>query len=124
MRLAPADASLRLALGRQWLKAGALDKAVAEFQKAVEDPRVGVDALVQLGFAFQRKGFLDLARKNYERALDGSSGTDTRSKEILYNLGSIAESEDQTDEARTFFARIFEIDIGYKDVAAKMEHYK
>jgi tetratricopeptide (TPR) repeat protein len=124
VRLAPADASLRLALGRQWLKAGALDKAVAEFQKAVEDPRVGVDALVQLGFAFQRKGFLDLARKNYERALDGSSGTDARSKEILYNLGSIAESEDQTDEARTFFARIFEIDIGYKDVAAKMEHYK
>ena len=74
--------------------------------------------------AFQKKGFTDLAKKNYERALEGSSGSDERSKEILYNLGLIAEEEGEADQARTFFARIFEIDIGYRDVAARMEHYK
>lgn len=124
VRLRPGDAGLRLSLGRLMLKTGAVDEAVAEFQKAVDDPRAGTDALMQLGEAFQKKGFLDLAKKNYERALEGSSGSDARSKEILYNLGSIAESEDQTDEARALFARIFEIDIGFRDVAAKMEQYK
>lgn len=124
VRLRPGDAALRLSLGNSLLKAGEVDEAVAEFQKAVDDPRVGKDALVQLGGAFHQKGFLDLAKKNYERALDGSSGSDARSKDILYNLGSIAEAEGQPDEARALFARIFEIDIGYKDVAAKMETYK
>ncbi len=124
LKLRPGDAGLRLALGRLLLKTGEVDGAIGEFQKAVDDPRVGGDALVQLGVAFQQKGFLDLAKKNYERALEGSSGSDARSKEILYNLGSIAESEDQIEEARGLFARIFEIDIGYRDVAAKMEHYK
>ncbi|MCB9914727.1 MAG: tetratricopeptide repeat protein [Planctomycetes bacterium] len=124
VRLRPGDAALRLELGRGLARTGELDAAVAEFQRAVDDPRVGLDALCQLGGAFQQKGFLDLAKKNYERALSGSSGTDARSKEILYNLGSIAEAEGQPDEARARFARIFEIDIGYKDVAEKMEHYK
>lgn len=124
VRLRPGDASLRLQLGRQLMRVESVDEAVAEFQKAVEDPRVGCDAQFSLGLAFQKKGFTDLAKKNYERALQGSSGSDERSKEILYNLGSIAEEEGATEQARAFFARIFGIDIGYRDVAAKMEHYK
>ena len=124
VKLRPGDAALRLSFGKLLLKSGEVDEAVAEFQKAVDDPRAGADALMQLGVAFQAKGYLDLAKKNYERALAGSSGADARSKEILYNLGTIAEAEDQTEEARALFARIFEIDIGYRDVAAKMEHYR
>jgi tetratricopeptide (TPR) repeat protein len=122
--LRPGDASLRIKLGQQLLKAEELDGAIGEFQKAVEDPRLGREANFYLGAAFQRKGFADLARKNYERAMEGCSGSDERSKEILYNLGSIAEGADQVDEARTLFARIFEIDISYRDVATKMEQYK
>ncbi len=124
VRLRPGDAGLRLKLGRQLMRQEAVDEAVAEFQRAVEDPRVGCDAQFSLGLAFQKKGFTDLAKKNYERALEGSSGFDERSKEILYNLGSIAEEEGDAEQARTFFARIFEIDIGYRDVATRMEHYK
>ena len=124
VRLRPSDAGLRLRLGQQLLKIDELDAAVSEFQKAVDDPRLGREANFQLGISFQRKGFADLAKKNYERAMQGSSGSDERSKEILYNLGSIAEEESRPDEARDLFARIFEIDIGYRDVASKMEQYK
>jgi hypothetical protein len=49
---------------------------------------------------------------------------DERAKEILYNLGAIAEAEGRTDEARERYARIFEVDIGYRDVAAKMEGFR
>ena len=90
----------------------------------MDDPRLGREANFYLGSAFQKRGYADLAKKNYERAMEGCSGSDERSKEILYNLGSIAEGEGQVDEARVLFARIFEIDIGYKDVASKMEQYK
>ena len=60
------------------------------------------------------------ARKQYERALEGTNGTDDRAKEILYNLGTIAENEGNPEEARSFFIRIYEVDIGYRDVADKM----
>jgi tetratricopeptide (TPR) repeat protein len=124
VRLRPSDASLRIKLAQQLLKVEEVDGAVGELQKAVDDPRLGREANYYLGAAFQKKGFADLARKNYERAMEGSSGSDERSKEILYNLGAIAEGEGQNDEARSCYARIFEIDIGYRDVAAKMEQYK
>ncbi len=124
VRLRPSDAGLRLKLGQQLLKIEEIDAAVGEFQKAVDDPRLGTEAQFQLGVSFQRKGFADLAKKNYERALEGCSGSDERSKEILYNLGAIAEEGSRPEEARELFARIFEIDIGYRDVATKMEQYK
>lgn len=124
VRVRPSDASLRIKLGQQLLKIDELDSAVGELQKAVDDPRLGHEANFYLGAAFQRKGFADLAKKNYERAMEGCSGSDERSKEILYNLGSIAEEQSQPEEACSFFARIFEIDISYRDVATKMEQYK
>jgi tetratricopeptide (TPR) repeat protein len=120
----PGDAGLRLKLGKRLMRVGDHDAAAAEFQKAVGDPRVRVEARMSLAHCFQAKGFLDLSRKEYEGALEGSTGVDDRAKEILYNLGEIAEAEDKSDEARGYYARIFEVDIGYRDVAAKMERFR
>ena len=124
VRLRPGDGGLRLKLGKLLLRDEAYDEALSEFQKVVDDPRLAREALFYLGQSFQKKGFHDLARKNYERALDGNPGHDERAKEILYNLGTIAETEGQDEQARSCFSRIFEVDIGYRDVAAKMEQYK
>lgn len=124
VRTRPSDAGLRIKLAQQLLRLEEVDEAVGELQKAVDDPRLGREANFFLGTAFQKKGFADLARKNFERALEGCSGSDERSKEILYSLGAIAEGEGQPEEARTLFGRIFEIDIGYRDVADKMEQYR
>ena len=49
---------------------------------------------------------------------------DERAKEILYNLGDLAAAEGSGEEARSFYARIYEVDIGYRDVAAKMEEFR
>ena len=119
----PGDAALRLALGKRLMRLEDYDAAASELQKAVGDIRVARDAHVALASCFQHKGFLDLARKEYERALEGSQ-SDERSKEILYNLGAIAEAEGDSSEARSFYARIFEIDISYRDVASKMEQFR
>lgn len=122
--LRPADANLRLQLGRRLMKIGEFDGAMGELQKAVGDPRTRRDAQFSLAQCFQGKGYADLARKEYQKCLEGTPGVDDRAKEILYNLGLIAETEGNGAEARTFFARIFEVDIGYRDVVAKMERYK
>ncbi|MDP6521018.1 MAG: hypothetical protein QF411_14070, partial [Planctomycetota bacterium] len=63
-------------------------------------------------------------RKEYQRALDGRQQVDDRAKEILYNLGAIAEAENDPAEARSLYARVFEVDISYRDVAVKMEQFK
>lgn len=121
LELTPGDAGLRLSLGKALVRQERYDEAAAELQKAVPDPRLADEAHVHLALCFQKKGFLDLARKEYQRALDARPEVDERAREILYNLGAIAEAEGDPAEARGFYARIFEVDIGYRDVAQKME---
>ena len=63
---------------------------------------------------------LDLAQKEYESALQVTEEKSERAKEILYSLGTIAEAQGNSEGARSFYIRIYEIDIGYRDVAEKM----
>jgi hypothetical protein len=53
--------------------------------------------------------------------MGGLADADGRAKEILYNLGLIAERQGQDDLARGHFARVYAVDITYRDVATKME---
>lgn len=122
--LHPGDASLRLQLAWRLMRADDFDGALAELQKSNSDPRLRRESLFLMAQCFQRKGFKDLARKEYEHALEGVTVLDERAKEILYNLGLLAESEGAREQARTHFIRIFEVDIGYRDVAAKMEQFR
>lgn len=122
--LRPADPALRLQLGRRLMRSGEFDRALAELQKAMADPRSRREAQFALAQCFQGKGFADLARKEYLHALEGHPSVDERAKEILYNLGALAEAEGNASEARAHYARIFEVDIGYRDVAAKMERFR
>jgi tetratricopeptide (TPR) repeat protein len=117
----PGDMQLRLALGKRLEKGDDIDGALAAFQKVLGDPRMGSEAHFHLAGCFQKKGILDLARKEYQTALAGCRGVDDRAKEILYNLGLISEAEGDPSGARSSYIRIFEVDIGYRDVAAKME---
>lgn len=122
--LRPGDPALRLQLGRRLMRAGDFDGALAELQKAIADPRSRRDAQFALAQCFQGKGYPDLARKEYLHALEGHASMDDRAKEILYNLGALAEAEGNSTDARAHYARIFEVDIGYRDVAAKMERFR
>jgi tetratricopeptide (TPR) repeat protein len=117
----PGDGAARLTLGRALLKAGELDQAAGELQKAQNDPRNRDEAVYLLAQCFHQKGFLDLARKEYAQALGDRPDSDLRAREILYHLGAIAEAEGDSVEARACYARIYQVDIGFRDVAQKME---
>ena len=120
----PTDPALRFQLGGALLRATRLDEAIAEFQQSVRDPRQKLDSLLALGQAFLGKGHLDLARAQLEKALEAVPGINPRSKDILYNLGVIAEQQGKRDDAARFYMRIYEVDIGFKDVSRKIEQLK
>jgi tetratricopeptide (TPR) repeat protein len=91
------------------------------------DPRLGPQARFYLARCFHGKGLLDLARKAFEDALPESLGRDGqemdgRSCEILYHLGLIAEESGESAQAKSHYARIYAVDIAYRDVAQKIEN--
>lgn len=120
----PGDSQLRLELAKKLLRTGDHDGAISELQQVTSDPRTERDARFFLGQAFHEKGFSDLARKEFKQALQEGARLDDRSKEILYNLASIAEATGETEEARSYYSQVFEVDISYRDVAQKMESFK
>lgn len=119
----PSDTAARFELGSSLLEAGETDAAIAELQHAVKDPRKKSEALFLLGRAFQRKDLADLALGQYQKALE-NAGSGILAKESLYEMGEICAQIGKRDEAMQHFARILEQDIGFRDVAARVEKLK
>jgi hypothetical protein len=42
---------------------------------------------------------------------------------LIYNLGTVLEAMEKKEEAIEQFKQIYEADIGYRDVAAKVDAY-
>lgn len=119
----PSDLSARFDLGAGLLEAGDTDDAIAELQQAVKDPRKKTDAMFLLGRAFQQKDLHDLALGQFEKALEAAGGG-ARAKEALYEMGVICEAQGKADDALRHFTKILEQDIGFRDVAQKVEALK
>ncbi len=119
--LRPGDPTLVLGLARRLERAGETDRALAELQRVQHDPRVRPEALFLIARGFRAKGVLDLAEKGFRAALEAAEPGSERAKEALYALGSLAGERGDHGEARACFVRIYEIDIGYRDVAEKLK---
>jgi tetratricopeptide (TPR) repeat protein len=65
----------------------------------------------------------DLAARTLQNALKEKPVFDDEKKDLIYQLGSILEKMGKKEEAIEQFKQIYEIDIGYKDVAAKVDAY-
>ncbi len=117
----PTDLGFRFELGSALFESGDADGAIAELQQAVKDPRKQIDALLTLGRAFRHKGMADLARTQFEKALSSTGGAGGRlGKEILYELGGLAESAGDREVARKHYSAILELDWSYRDAADRV----
>lgn len=58
-----------------------------------------------------------------QNALKQKRGWDAERKQLLYALGSLYEEMGQRELAIEQFKAIYEEDIGYKDVTAKVDTY-
>jgi tetratricopeptide (TPR) repeat protein len=120
----PTELGIRFQLGQCLYKADRFDDAIAELQKAVSDPRRGVQARLLLGKCFAAKGMLDQAIKQFEKCREGAKTMDETTKEVTYNLALVLEKAGQKEKATAELEKIIEVDINYKDAMKRMEALK
>jgi tetratricopeptide (TPR) repeat protein len=119
----PNDLFIRFELGRLYFEAGKISEAIQEMQKAQNNPNKRIQALYYLGQCFARRNMNDLAAKTLEKALAEKQVFDEEKMEITYALGLVLEKMGKKEEAIEQFKKIYEVDVGFKDVGAKVDAY-
>jgi tetratricopeptide (TPR) repeat protein len=119
----PTDLQIRFELGMIYFEAGKISEAIQEFQKALANPHRRIQSLFYLGQCFARRGMNDMAARRLQDAIKEKVAFDEEKKELIYTLGCVLEKMGKREEAIEQFKLIYEVDIGYKDVAAKVDDY-
>jgi tetratricopeptide (TPR) repeat protein len=117
----PTDPKLRYELGHAFYDAGKHSEAIPHLQQATRNPHIRTKVLLLLGRTFYAKGMIDLAVKQLSDANAELVAMDSTKKEILFELGVIYHDAGRKDEGLECFKQIYEIDYGYRDVAARVE---
>jgi tetratricopeptide (TPR) repeat protein len=119
----PTDLQFRFELGQLYFQLGKITEAMKEFQKAQGNPHRRIQALSYLGQCFARRGINDLAASTFQDAIKEKVVFDEEKKELIYLLGSVFEKMGKRDDAIGQFKIIYAADVGYKDVADKIDAY-
>ena len=117
------DLQIRFELGQLYFQMGKITEAMKEFQKAQGNPHRRIQALSYLGQCFARRGINDLAATTFQDAIKEKVVFDDEKKELIYLLGCVYEKMAKREEAIAQFKLIYGVDVGYKDVAEKMDAY-
>lgn len=119
----PTDLVIKFELGVLYLQAGKISEAIQEFQKAQANPSKRLASMMCLAQCFSARNMNDLAARKLQDALKEKPGFDDEKKEMIYQLGCVLEKMGKKEDAIEQFKQIYETDIGYKDVAAKVDAY-
>ena len=117
----PTDLQLRFELGEHLLDAGHYREALPELQRARQNPNARLKAMNLLGRCYRQLGMLDLAARQLEEAAREILTMDATKKEIVYDLGLVFEQMGDVQKSIGCMKQIYEIDYGYRDVAARVE---
>jgi tetratricopeptide (TPR) repeat protein len=119
----PTDLQIRFEMGKLYFQNGKIGEAIQEFQKAQANANRRVQSLNYLGQCFARRNMNDLAIRTFESAIKDKPALDEEKKELIYNLACVLEKTGKREEATKQFEQIYAVDIGFKDVAAKVDAY-
>jgi tetratricopeptide (TPR) repeat protein len=120
----PTDMGIRFEMGQLYFQAGKIGEAIAEFQKAQGNPHKRIAAMSYLAQCFAKRGMNDSAVRTLQNAIKEKPGFDEEKKDLIYNLGSVLEQMGKKAEAIEQFLIIYESDVTYCDVGAKIDaHY-
>jgi tetratricopeptide (TPR) repeat protein len=117
----PTDPQLRFELGSALYNSGDHSAAIPHLQQATRNPHIRTKVLLLLGRTFKAKGMYDLSIKQLSDALADLHAMDNTKKEVLYEKGLIHEEMGDKAAALDSFKQIYEVDYGYRDVAARVE---
>ena len=119
----PTDLYIRYEMGVLFFEAGKITEAISEFQKAQQNPHKRIPSLNYLAQCFSHRGMNDSAVRTLQNALREKQVFDDEKKELTYQLACIFEKMGKRQEALEQFTTIYETDIGYKDVGAKVDAF-
>lgn len=119
----PTDLAIRFEMGALYFQAGKIGEAIKEFQKAQDNPHKRIAALNYLAQCFAKRKMYDLAAETLQNAIKEKSVFDEEKKELIYHLGCVLENMGQKEAAIEQFKLIYKGDIGYRDVAAKVDAF-
>ncbi len=118
----PNDWALRFEFGSLLLEGGQLNEAIQQFQLAQRNPQFRLRAMFNMALCFKQKGQLDLASEQFEKVAAELTEMNDLKKDVYYQMGEILEQQGKTQEAvQRFYKEIYQADISYRDIAAKME---
>lgn len=117
----PTNMEFHFALGRMLFEDGDIDGAMAMFQRTISDPRYRLVANHMLGRCLVSKEMYDRAVSTFTRALEGTSVMNETVKALYYDLGLTYEKMEDWKNAEQAYGKIYDSDIGYRDVTQKMD---
>jgi len=121
VRAHPNDGEFHYELGEALYKVGQYKRATEELQLGLKQPSVRYQALNLMGLSFMKRGMLDFAVKQLSLAESELVPMDDLKKEIVYNLGLAYEATNQTEKSLDQWKKIYEVDMGYRDVSQRVE---
>ena len=119
----PTDLAIRYEMGVLYFNAGKITEAMAEFQKAKNNPNKKIPSMNYLAQCFARRKMFPLAVSHFQEAIKEKQVFDEEKKDLVYNLGTVFEAMEKKKESIEQLEQIYAVDIGYKDVAAKVDKY-
>jgi tetratricopeptide (TPR) repeat protein len=119
----PMDFAIRFEMGVLYFEAGKIGEAIQEFQKSKTNPNKKLASMNYLAQCFAKRKMYDLAAKTLQEAIKEKLVFDEEKKDLVYNLGTVLEAMEKKEEAIEQFKLIYEVDIGFKDVSAKVDKY-
>ena len=117
----PNDLQLKFDYGKLLFEDNEYTEAIRQFQLAQRNPQRRIKSLLYLARAFQEKGQVTIAREQLESALIDLNVMDEEKKEVLYELGLLYEETGELEKSKQHLKKIYAVDIGYRDIAKKIE---
>lgn len=121
--LNPNDHAMRLKLAQAYLDSGRPDSAIGQFREALAAPEQRVAALIGLGRAHRARREFEAAVAQFILAKADLPKMDERKKVVVYSLGECYDALGREAEAIEEYKAIYNEDIDYRDVAAKINEY-
>lgn len=117
----PNDLQVKFEYGKLLFEKGDLTEAIQQFQLAKRNPQRRVRSLLYLAKAFRAKNQLQIAMDQLEAALADTPEMDSTKKELLYEMALLCEEKEDAEKSIAYLKEIYAVDIGYRDVARRIE---
>ena len=117
----PNDLGLKYDYGVLLFEQNRTNEAIQQFQAAQRNAQRRVESLLYIGLCFKAKQQYDIAIEQMQKAVAELPTMDDLKKSVVYELGLVLELAGHGAEAMDCFKQIYQMDIGYREVAAKVE---